>query len=552
LFWSCADVSIVNDYRETCSGHGVVKEDGSCQCHVSYSGDVCQYKDECASDADCSGETKGLCQFVTPYSYPKFQCYCQPGWFGLKCDKESAFKSVQYNTDDYQSKDLSSNLKLFYRILMKSDELEVVLVGQTSSFIGLGWKSPDSKCMATGGGVKPDGTAVPKGNPVTEGTSSKPGGNPVPTSKPSGNLAPESTPVPEGNPVPEGSAVPAGSSNPGASPEPGGSPSDLTGMDCTDMVIGAAINKLHRVRDYFSQDRSTPRLDEFYNGMQSLTAAIAEEANGSTTIMFRKPIKVSEFVDNEIKDEYMIVIWSHGQPVSAQTPALRDFYRQDELKYHANNRGKTSLNFHIAVPKIGAMEDNFKVPAECVGDACAYFVSWSLDPATDVIMFTIKAKQMPDKWTGIGIGVQQKMENMDVYYGFMNNNSQGIIVDAWVSDWRTAPVADAKQSIRSSQISAINGITTLIFSRPRNTGDPQDWAFSDKDCYYFMYPMGGGDVINTSIMKHIHPPIISTEKICIKAPPSGSGTIVPVNDGNICALSAINISFAIIITLFFS
>jgi DOMON domain len=66
---------------------------------------------------------------------------------------------------------------------------------------------------------------------------------------------------------------------------------DVTGMDCTDMVIGASIDGLHRVRDYYTQDRSTPRLDEFYGGMQSLTAAVANETNGVTTIIFRKPIK---------------------------------------------------------------------------------------------------------------------------------------------------------------------------------------------------------------------------------------------------------------------
>jgi len=57
------------------------------------------------------------------------------------------------------------------------------------------------------------------------------------------------------------------------------------------MVIGSAIGKLHRVRDYYSRDRSTPRIDEFYGGSQSLTAAVSEESvDGVTTVMWRKPI----------------------------------------------------------------------------------------------------------------------------------------------------------------------------------------------------------------------------------------------------------------------
>jgi len=61
-------------------------------------------------------------------------------------------------------------------------------------------------------------------------------------------------------------------------------------MDCTDIVIGAAVGELSRVGDYYTSDRSTPRHDEFYGGSQSLTAAIASQVNGTTTVIFRRPI----------------------------------------------------------------------------------------------------------------------------------------------------------------------------------------------------------------------------------------------------------------------
>ena len=62
-------------------------------------------------------------------------------------------------------------------------------------------------------------------------------------------------------------------------------------MDCTDIVIGSAIGKLSRVRDYYTRDRSTPRPDEFYGGSQSLTAAVGQETDdGMTTIIFRRPL----------------------------------------------------------------------------------------------------------------------------------------------------------------------------------------------------------------------------------------------------------------------
>jgi len=68
-------------------------------------------------------------------------------------------------------------------------------------------------------------------------------------------------------------------------------PGDVNGMDCADIVIGAAVGDLSRVRDYYTSDRSTPRHDEFYGGSQSLTAAVASQASdGTTTIIFRRPV----------------------------------------------------------------------------------------------------------------------------------------------------------------------------------------------------------------------------------------------------------------------
>jgi len=66
---------------------------------------------------------------------------------------------------------------------------------------------------------------------------------------------------------------------------------DRNGMDCADIVIGAAIGQLSRVKDYYTADRSTPRLDQFYGGSQSLTAAIASQSDtGITTVIFRRPL----------------------------------------------------------------------------------------------------------------------------------------------------------------------------------------------------------------------------------------------------------------------
>ena len=61
-------------------------------------------------------------------------------------------------------------------------------------------------------------------------------------------------------------------------------------MDCTDIVIAMARGGQNRIYDYYTRDRATPQMDSFYGGQDSLTAAVAKEENGITTIRWRKPI----------------------------------------------------------------------------------------------------------------------------------------------------------------------------------------------------------------------------------------------------------------------
>ena len=65
-------------------------------------------------------------------------------------------------------------------------------------------------------------------------------------------------------------------------------------MDCTDVVIGFAYGDLSYVADYYTRDRSTPRRDEFYGGVDSLTGAVGWEVDGTTTIIFRKKLEGTE------------------------------------------------------------------------------------------------------------------------------------------------------------------------------------------------------------------------------------------------------------------
>lgn len=62
-------------------------------------------------------------------------------------------------------------------------------------------------------------------------------------------------------------------------------------MNCLDMVIGMVIDDVSQVRDYYSLSRIIPQPDEFFGGKDSLTSAAAYQQDGTTTVIFRKPLK---------------------------------------------------------------------------------------------------------------------------------------------------------------------------------------------------------------------------------------------------------------------
>lgn len=64
-FWSCADVDIITGASKQCSGQGAVK-DGVCKCERLYTGEECQYREECEDNSDCGGDSQGKCVHVTP------------------------------------------------------------------------------------------------------------------------------------------------------------------------------------------------------------------------------------------------------------------------------------------------------------------------------------------------------------------------------------------------------------------------------------------------------------------------------------------------------
>ncbi|KAL0811063.1 hypothetical protein ABMA28_010340 [Loxostege sticticalis] len=338
---------------------------------------------------------------------------------------------------------------------------------------------------------------------------------------------------------------------------------DFNPMDCTDIVIGTARGNYHRVLDYYTRDRSTPRVDTFWGGHDDITAAAGFEENGVTTIMFRKKIKAKEPTDHSIVDDLMHVIWARGQEpnkyvhsppsgLEKGTAATGDFYRQDELKYHGHGsqRGVTRINF-FEETKSSISGGVFPLPDKCGGywqhptncspsnNTCEYYASWEylgLKRGKDSIRFTIKTKHT-NLWTGIGFSNDRKMSQTDAIIGWVESRSgRPFLMDTWVSGY-SAPRVDPRQDLSKEAGSLVDGVTTLTFVRKRDTGDQKDLAFTDTQCLYMMFITQGGNFepVNKRTSKHLQTPVISENRVCIKPcgpePPEDEVTTEPTIPG---------------------
>ena len=108
---------------------------------------------------------------------------------------------------------------------------------------------------------------------------------------------------------------------------------DFHSMDCTDMVVGIGRGDMGRVGDYYTRDRSTPRVDSFWGGVDDLQSGAVWEEDGRTMMIFRRKI-AGGIADHPLEGKTHF-IWATGQN--------NGFYGEDQFKWHGGNRGKTTI-----------------------------------------------------------------------------------------------------------------------------------------------------------------------------------------------------------------
>jgi hypothetical protein len=162
VFKSCALLDIVDDAGACngCSGHGTCSTDGHCLCISSstdgfFYGLHCEFENECEQDLHCG--THGKCIDVGDTSGPAKQCFCEAGTFGAVFKAKSGFQRRVCNAasklkidtasldtfgKEYKRTETAGPFSLFWSI--RGDSIEVAMVGNTSSWVAVGWRSVDT------------------------------------------------------------------------------------------------------------------------------------------------------------------------------------------------------------------------------------------------------------------------------------------------------------------------------------------------------------------------------------------------------------------------
>ncbi|WKX94172.1 hypothetical protein Q1695_011439 [Nippostrongylus brasiliensis] len=171
-----------------------------------------------------------------------------------------------------------------------------------------------------------------------------------------------------------------------------------------------------------------------------------------------------------------------------------------------------------------ACESSFRHPAGCSGDDCEYQASWSYDSEKKDVRFEISSKNI-GRWTGIGFSKDGQMTNSDIYTGWVYEG-KAFVTDRFAYG-RQLPAIDPadRQDVYDIGGKIVDEIQTLWFRRPVVSKDRlTDFALDQ--CWYFMFPIGGGRVLARKSSDFTNPrtpigyhdllqPRVSSNKICI-------------------------------------
>lgn len=266
-FRSCSDISILSDQAQ------VTKQCGE---HGELTDGLCKCRrgytgDRCQHKTGCNSDDdcsgQGTCELLDNTLYEQKACFCQSGAFGSNCEKKNSWTDARSFTASRYEAVDVGGSNGKVYWRQEDHHVEIVAEFETESWVAVGWRPADSSKSC--------------------------------------QRFPEDAPPPLG--------------------------SDFHAMDCTDIVIGLSKNGRGMIGDFYTRDRSTPRIDSFWGGEDDIVDGDVWEEDGKTIMRFRKKNSANGQADHPFQGKLQM-IWATGQPQDA-------FYKNDQLKYHGGQRG---------------------------------------------------------------------------------------------------------------------------------------------------------------------------------------------------------------------
>uniref|UniRef100_A0A914ID37 EGF-like domain-containing protein n=1 Tax=Globodera rostochiensis TaxID=31243 RepID=A0A914ID37_GLORO len=319
----CAEVDISAEPEKPCLGKGK-SVGGHCQCEQGFSGDQCQYRDDCTDDGDCGHGGRCVAGAI---HHGQRSCFCPFGFIGTNCERKSGsdpkdsrcfshggplngsshsnssqeFVYGLFNPNCYSSKELNSDGdRLYWRLV--GNQLELLLDFRANSWVSLGWRPLN---------IPPSCRLFPQIHAASEG-----GGRHGQDGLQTSGFAKAALDSP------------------------------LHPMDCSDVIMASVLEgtDLLHIADMYSRDRSSPLRDAWLDGEDSLSAAYGLASDGRMVVMFRRMVPEIEPTDHPLGPGKLFLIWAKGQSKKHKD---KGFYSDGQWKYHGDGGGRGHLQLEF-------------------------------------------------------------------------------------------------------------------------------------------------------------------------------------------------------------
>ncbi|CAG5128968.1 unnamed protein product, partial [Candidula unifasciata] len=453
--------ALANDVSQKCSNHG--QHDGNrCLCDRKYDGHICQFQNDCVDGSDCNNH--GQCVDTESIKYPRQMCFCSAGWFGRFCERESPVRSrSEVNLLDYTQHKLTNNYTLYHRILADSQELEVVLVAKSVTWIAVGWRPKDANKTCLEFPVLNFGNGT-----VSMAVSTT--GNTLATEGP--KTTPESTLATEGPGITHGSTL--------VTEGPGTTHGSTLATEGPGTTHGSTL---------VTEGPGTTHGSTLVTEGPGIT-------HGSTLVTEGPGITHGSTLVTEGPGI------THGSTLVTEEPGI--------------THGSTLVTEGPGIPHGSTLVIEGSRSNQCggscsVNSGCLYNVTWTQEPTSRTVTFTISVGLLSDQYFGLAFSRDNAMPDSDIVVGWVRSNGSIALSDRWASS-RTLPKEDTHNDLTLISDQVVDEMTVVTFSRAVDTQDSEDQRLDISDCIYLLTARGktasGDSFVYHSERK------LSSEKFC--------------------------------------